>query len=717
MSLSMAEQAEMENLEARIRAYMRQDWLSAAERADYDAATQRLDELKAQDTSTNVDSPLQTYGGSPEDNAPPADADLSVPVAPTGGVETGSGNGPDLSQPVEYAPPVAGQTEFLPLTGNDQYDETIRALDKALVNVNDTAFNLNPDDLWNPDSATLGGPTGPSTISGLSPVSEEMSSLNKQVSEQFSSLGDTINSSREGTWPARLREMYVPTLESADAGVAAGGPAANAAALTGESGGGAANTFSAFHAAISDARHSIAGLYGVDENGDRYLDTSRALNPNPEPMQQAQGIVAGMTAANEALSTAIDPWNISTRLSGDSAGDVAVTPASGAPAAPSPSSGGSFGSSGGSSSPSGGLENELDSLLGGGTPASQSPMPTMPQMPTMPTMPQMPDMSSFGGAEAPQDSEPLKKAGDTELTSDTNAAEARPHTPTAAPAAPSTAPEGIAASSAVFQNAIPKPGDPVRPGALGADGKPLDKDGDGKMDKDALAATRENADPNKDGIRDKFTITIDTATRSVDVLMDDPRLAEMMTRLAEADNNAPVEILDAAKASGLDLENLGEKIDTMAIRPGDVVTGTDTGMYMGDGLVLTEHGEVKSLVDVMDYRVSDPEVFRLPVPDLPSSDEVIPDEAVAAAAESPSPPGAPEPQAAAEPPSPESGAPAAAPSPAPDPVAAEPFDALAAMLDGGDDNGVPEVAYQGHALGGTEDNGITEVAYQGRALG
>lgn len=731
MSSPQVLEQELAVLDSRIRSYMQKMWLTPEERAEYDSLVARRDEVSNQLNVARMDQSgadaVHFFG--PEHGGSDPDTDLSVPVPPASSIDTGTGVGPDPSIPIEYAPPVPGQTSFLPLTGADQYDETIRAIDRAMAEVNDQAFNLNPDDMWMPDGAQLGGPGGPSTISGLAPVADKMRNLTAQVTEQFSALGDTINAPREGTWPARLREMYKPTLESANEGVVPGGPAANATDLTGESGGGASGTFDGFQKAISDARYAIADLYGVDEYGNRYLDTSRALALDPSILQETQATMQNMAQATAELSTAIDPWDIRTRLAGNSStGDV--TPAEGAPTPPAPASGSGGGgfSSGGSpaSSSSGGLQNELDDLLGSEQPAAggmQSPMGGMPQMPQMPSMggmPQMPQMPSFG--EQPSQEPEVLKAGDTELSSDANAAEARPSAAasTSSSTTGTAAPEGTAATNAVMQNAIPKPGDPVRPGALGADGKLLDKDGDGRMDKDALAATRENADQNKDGIRDKFSITIDAQNRSVDVVMDDPRLAEMMTRLAEGEHGSPVDILQAAKDSGMELDNLGEKIDTMAILPGDVVTGTDRGMYLGDGLVLTEQGEVKSLVDVMDFRVSDPEVFRLPVPDLPSSDEVIPEAAVAAAANPSSETDAPLPstaQAAAE-------SPAITDPPTTDPPAAETpddaEDALSAMLSGGSDGGPAEVAYQGHALGGEEGtagNGPAEVAYQGRALG
>lgn len=672
-------------------------------------------------------SPSDTVGGDTPSSPPPE----FPPV--------GSATGPDLSQPIHLAPPVPGETVFLPLTGADQYDNIIREADRALVRVNDTAFDLEPDDIWNPESVHLGGVDGPENISSLMAVTSRMNDITKNVQGAFSDLGDTINSQPEGTWTNRFRDMYAPTLASANEGVAEGGPVANAVSSTTASGENVNNAFSSFHGAISSARNAIAGLYGVDEFGNRYLDTSRTLAVDPSIADPAIAAMMALEESNTTLSTAIDPWNISTRLaSGESDHSASTEPGGTAPVtSATPSGTGGTISGGGGGSTSGettGSDSALDSLLGS---PSQSvtppqspmsgggmPMPSMPSMPSMPTIPTIPDIPT-GGNET-------TAPGDTQLSSDENAGkESKPSalsSHASSDAARAGTPDSSATTATAMQNAIPRPGDAVRPGALGADGRPLDKDGDGRMDSDALAATRENADRNGDGFRDEFVFPLNVNGETLDVTCDDPRLAEMMTRLAEGEHSDPVSILDAAKASGLELEDYGQKIDTLALKPGDVVLGTDTGMYLGEGNVLTEGGEVKRLVDVMDYRISNPEVYRLDVPELPSSDDVIP--AVPEQSDPPvnnTPETAPEPTPAAARPETETPIPAepvaAATAPSPSPDTAD--SAVAATPSGSADTGIQDVEYQGYAMGGPDDpssfpantTGIQDVEYQGYAMG
>ena len=676
-------------------------------------------------TGTPSDPPGDTFG----EDTPSAPPPEFPPV--------GSATGPDLSQPIHLAPPVPGETVFLPLTGADQYDNIIREADQALVRVNDAAFDLEPEDIWNPESVHLGGVDGPANISSLSEVTSRMGDITKNVQGAFSDLGDTINSQPEGTWNNRLRDMYAPTLASANEGVAEGGPVASAVSSTVASGKNVNDAFSSFHGAIASARHAIADLYGVDEFGNRYLDTSRTLAVDPSIADPAIAAMMALEESNAALSTAIDPWSISTRLAPGASTDASPSAeGGGAPVTSTPptGSGGTVsggGGGGGAHGETAGSDSALDSLLGApvqGTSPLQSPMggagmpmPTMPSMPTMPTIPTIPDI--------PLGDHETAAPGDTQLSSDENAA--KENKPSAslsgAESSRATTPDSSATTAAAMQSAIPRPGDTVRPGALGADGRPLDKDGDGRMDSDALAATRENADRNGDGFRDEFKFPLNVNGETLDVTCDDPRLAEMMTRLAEGEHNNPVRILDAAKATGLELEDYGQKIDTLALKPGDVVTGTDTGMYLGEGNVLTEGGEVKKLVDVMDYRISNPEVYRLDVPELPSSDDVIPvipEQGESELTSTPEPATEPEPVAAqleTEAPTPEEPPAATAPAPAPTASAG----AAESTPSGSVATGIQDVEYQGYAMGGPDDpsltsvnaTGIQDVEYQGYAMG
>lgn len=730
MALTADERVELDNLEARQQALMNKDWLTPEQRAQYDSIIDRIDHLQSRNTqspSSNdpaaADTPqtgdfgdAQSFAPAPEMELPASDelSNHQPDIQPFTNIPT-NGGGPDLSRPVEQAPPVEGVTSFLPLTGNQTYDDTIKAVDAALVNINDTAFKLNPDDLWNYDSATLGGSTGPSTISNLSPCVDAFKSLTGNALENFQDIGSTIDAGSDGTWMKRMREMYSPMLAAANEGVGDGGPAIDSRNLLTESGDGIRGVFDSFRGAITSSRDAIAGLYGVDEYGDRYLDTSRSLNIDPSIADGAQQQIAKLEDASTKLGTSLDSWNIPTRLTGGAeTGDdkKTNTPPTGSPSTVSPSTGSPSGSPS-ANSPSGGYTPTSDQqpqTMAQQTPTSGASMPQMP-MPQMPTasVPQgLTDM--LGNLNQPQDDAP-KNPEETELSSDkgadgkTSAIQSDPTAPRA-DTRPQTDPSS-AATHAVAANTVPKPGDPVRPGALGADGKPLDKDGDGLMDKDAIAATKENADPNGDGIRDSFTVEVDNGDRAVNVTLNDPRIAEMMQRLAGASNEEPLTIYEAAEQSGVKLESYGTQIDTLATLPGDIVTGTDKGIYLGNGLVLCENGEMKGLTEVMnaDKSIDKPAVFRMELPELPSTGEVLPPEADQLAAEAAGSENAPEvapgavPEAAPEP------APAPAPEPTPEPTP-EPETPAAPYMAPSTDTSAP-----------TDASGIQEVAYQGKALG
>lgn len=735
VALTEAERIELANLEARQQMLMSKDWLSPAERAQFDNITERVDHLRSRDDS-NADNGINNFSGdnaSPNTITPPpspehpADPNLvgDIPVSPTSDLPY-TGPGPDLTNPIEQAPPVPGQTNFLPLTGNPVYDDTIKAVDAALTNINDTAFKLNPENLWHYDSATLGGPTGPNTISDLGPCSDAFKGVTGDALTNFQDLESAINSGSDGTWMKRMREMYAPLLKAANDGVGDGGPAQESLALLEESGGGIRGVFDSFHNAIRSSRDAIAGLYGTDEEGNRYLDTTRALTIDPSIVSDAQGRITSLDEASAKMGTSLDDWNIPVRANVTS-GEAGYTPESSG-GSTLPSSGGGGGSLPSAGSGGGGLPSSGDATgVSEATPtAQQTQMPSTgmqsPQMPSMPSMPQMgmpqglmDSLSNIGQQDEP------KPAGGTELTADDSAAEKKGPSLTdpaggSGRATPASATDpSSAAVHAAAANTVPKPGDPVRPGALGADGKPLDKDGDGLMDRDAVAPTKENADPDGDGIRNQFDIQIDTGERSVTVTMSDPRIAEMMTRLADASPENPLPILDAAEQSGVEMENFGSKIDVLAIQPGDVVTGTDNGMYLGNGMVLCEDGDIKGLVEVMDRdkSVETPAVYRMELPELPSSGEVLPEQAeelanadAAQAQQEAGNAGAVEPEITPAP-EPEAEAPAESAPAAPTPAQAAPADpaddteqspdAMYGMS--GDTGGIETVEYQGEALG------------------
>jgi hypothetical protein len=126
--------------------------------------------------------------------------------------------------------------------------------------------------------------------------------------------------------------------------------------------------------------------------------------------------------------------------------------------------------------------------------------------------------------------------------------------------------------------------------------KPLDKDGNGVVDDDAVPATAENQEE------------VDTAVM-IDgephkVTMSDPRLLEMMNLVGEATEEEPLEILDAAAEAGIELASYGEMLeDPTEARAGDVVVSSKaSGFYLGKGEVLLESGEVVPLSEVPELR-------------------------------------------------------------------------------------------------------------------
>lgn len=702
MALTADERLEMASLEDQISGYMKKDWLSPSEREAYDSLASRLGDLQRRDSPSDPTQmalpPTNNVAPSLPDGFPPA-PNLGVPVVPASN-ETSNIAEPDPSIPVSQAPPVEGHTKYLPLTGNDTYDTTIKQVDAALDKINDAAFKLNPQDLWHHDGAQLGGPAGPSTISNLQPATDAMKGVTSDTADKFNAISGMWDKHGNQNAIARIRELYKPMMQAASEGVGEGGPAVESRNMLDQSGNGVRGVFDSFHGAIAASRDAIEGLYGYDENGNRYLDTSRTLNLDPSIVSDAQAKIVGLQESTDRLGKSLDSWNIPTRVSGDD--QHAQTPPSDTSSPGTPNYGGGAVpgtniSSPHSTSPDAGIP---PAGLPGGIPSAM-PGGGMPGMPQMPGAPQMPGVPSI--PDIPHETPP----GTTELSADENVPKdgtsalhegGGDHKPSAKPVTD----QSSAAVHTANMAAIPRPGDPVRPGALGADGQPLDKDGDGKMDADALAATKENMDRNGDGMPDQFQITLDADGRSIDVAMNDPRLAEMMTRMASASEDSPLSVLDAAKESGLDLSDYGEKVDTLSIRPGDVVTGTATGFYAGNGLVLTEDGHLKGLQEVMDFDRSNPAVHRLALPELPSDSEVVPHvdpETLPQGSDTGQTPVPPEPAPVPhDTPAPTTNAPHAQPTPAS--AAPAPPPKAAPTSSSPSNTGLPEeVAFEGQALG------------------
>lgn len=186
-------------------------------------------------------------------------------------------------------------------------------------------------------------------------------------------------------------------------------------------------------------------------------------------------------------------------------------------------------------------------------------------------------------------------------------------------------------------------GSDARPHQLDANGKPVDKNGDGKVDKDAIPLSKKTV-----GKPFELSVPVDGKVEKV-AGVTDPRIGEMMLNMADADPNKPVGVLDAAKAAGMPITALGDPIDPAEARVGDAVVGDkESGMYLGDDKVLTSTGEVKALDDVLG---ADGFVAEIPLPDLPEdAPEAKPDAPAAPgggdqppAAGQPGQPGAPAP--------------------------------------------------------------------------
>lgn len=158
--------------------------------------------------------------------------------------------------------------------------------------------------------------------------------------------------------------------------------------------------------------------------------------------------------------------------------------------------------------------------------------------------------------------------------------------------------------------ALGAPGSTARPNQLDATGKPVDKDGDGKVDKDAVPLSKKTVKP--------FDLSIPAGGQNVMVKgVPDPRIGEMMLDMSDARSGNPMSVLEAAKAAGMDIPALGDPMDPDKAKVGDAVIGdTKSGLYMGDGKVLTSSGTVENMDDVLGKSGF---VSHIPLPELPDN--------------------------------------------------------------------------------------------------
>lgn len=183
-------------------------------------------------------------------------------------------------------------------------------------------------------------------------------------------------------------------------------------------------------------------------------------------------------------------------------------------------------------------------------------------------------------------------------------------------------PESRATDSMLTPAPAPSVGDPVRRTALGADMRPLDQTGSGRMSPEAVPPTRQNM-TDANGNPKQVETVIEIGGQEHPITIDDPRLLEMMNIVsAEGSADSPMEILEAAKRAGVELASYGDYIgNPLDAKPGDVViSGKGNGFYMGDGRVLMETGEIKPISEVLELRPPESGIFRLALPELPDGD-------------------------------------------------------------------------------------------------
>ncbi|MCB9441166.1 MAG: hypothetical protein H6523_13070 [Mycolicibacterium sp.] len=272
-------------------------------------------------------------------------------------------------------------------------------------------------------------------------------------------------------------------------------------------------------------------------------------------------------------------------------------------------------------------------------------------------------------------------------------------------------------ATAATPAALGAPGTDARPNQLDAKGHPADKDHNGKVDKDAVPLSKKTVKP----FDLRLTGVGPEHQQQLVHGVPDPRIGEMMLNLAGATEAHPMSVLDAAHASGLDISSLGNPMDAGLAKVGDAVVGAATsGIYLGDGLVLTATGAVESIDDVL---AGDGFVSEIPLPDLPEDADsivanaqhlppgpdapVLPDtagpaQAVPAPPEAShvvTPPDAPQPPSG-PPPAPVAPVADAVPAPPPAPAVSPAADVVPASRDGSADQKLPTAQpFSGHAVG------------------
>lgn len=568
------------------------------------------------------------------------------------------------------------------MIGNEETHNRIVAKDDLLQKVNADSVNIHPNELGY-RVATLNG-TAPQVSDMVGPADKLKGALDKTIA-LHGKVHDLYSGQYASNCLTKLGQARLPKLDEHVKALTTDAAAARKALI--DTGAGARSAFQGFHDVVDGYREDIAKLAVADSFG--------GVSPQAVAIFAQAGTDLGSDGFHNAdPKAAVAAGAKQATEAGDAMGKLFATPVGdvspvevGTPTQHKLGDdnngrthpGGGFHDGGGGGSHGGGPRDHVGPL---GQPQSQMNPPNpgagmpgalqMPQVPQMPTVPQMP---AFGGPQQPHTGlasdhhggEPLHDSLDGAKDTDRR-----------------TSPESRAADAALPSPPVPHPGDPVRRGQLGADMKPLDKNGTGRMDADAVAPTQRNMDPQHHGKPDEVPTAVMVGGVPHAVKVDDPRLLEMMNTLGAATPDHPVDVLDAAAQADMPLSGYGHFLDDpMSAKTGDVVTGSKgTGFYMGDGHVLMQDGSVKPLIDVFEFRPPNSGFFHLDMPPLPVGDDTgptIPAPAPSESAPSSGQPGPaqgqPSPQpAAATPPPVAPPAPAGAADPAPAAAPAQPID-------------------------------------------
>ncbi|MCV7286028.1 hypothetical protein H7J87_11870 [Mycolicibacterium wolinskyi] len=572
-------------------------------------------------------------------------------------------------------PDVNGGTKFLALIGDEETRNKIAAKDDQLQKVNAATLGIRPNELGY-RTATLNGAAP--EISNMASAADKLKAAVDKVIAVHGRARELYNGQYMSDCLTKTGKARLSKLDEYVKALTADGGAAHKAII--DTGAGAQTAFRGFHDVVDKYREDIAryavttrhgplptrapGMYG-QTFGPIFAGTHEVGFDDTDPKTSVAAGAAQAAAAGDAMGKLF-----ATPVESHAAVEVALP----RPNAPSnPGGGGTAGSNKGRSgaSPAGPKlpGNDGNPGSGGASLSDQAPLagvgmppaPGVPQVPQIPSVPQPPQFPQL----------PLAGGPNTELAADHADQPQRDSLDPGKEHERRTSPEARAADAALASPPVLRPGDPVRQSQIGADMKPLDKDGDGRMDADAIAPTQHNMDKDRDGHPDKVATAVMIGGSPHAVSVDDPRLLEMMNTLGAATPEQPVDVLDAAAKAGMPLSGYGQFLDDpMSAKTGDVLTGSKgTGFYLEGGQVLMEDGSVKPLIDVLEFRPPHSGFFHLDLPELPPGD----DESDGSSIPPSAPPAAPvAPPSSTVPPAAEHQEPAAAPPPAEQPAPSMP---------------------------------------------